>query len=81
MAYTACGGASTATQDGISDRLISQQVRWSSETVRNGYIQDSTTTRLSLSLRIVTCVFNFWERVPSFLPLLLPVDTQTQNSP
>ena len=41
--------ASVAAQQGISDRLISKQGRWSSETARNGYIQDSVESRLQVS--------------------------------
>ncbi len=43
------GGASAAAQNGVSDRLIAKQGRWSSETARNGYIKDSVSTRLSAS--------------------------------
>ena len=43
------GGASAAAQNGISDRLISKQGRWSSEKARDGYIEDSKQTRLSVS--------------------------------
>ena len=46
------GGASAAAQHGVSARLISKQGRWSSESARNGYIQDNTNTRLSLSLSL-----------------------------
>ena len=35
------GGTSAAANNGISDRLISKQGRWSSEKARNGYIKDS----------------------------------------
>ena len=43
------GGASAAAQNGVSDRLISKQGRWASENARNGYIQDTKETRLSVS--------------------------------
>ena len=46
------GGASAAAQNGVSDRLISKQGRWASETARNGYIMDSKKTRLSVSLSL-----------------------------
>ena len=46
------GGASAAAQNGVSDRLISKQGRWSSETARNGYIQDDVKTRLKVSLSL-----------------------------
>ena len=43
------GGASAAANNGISDRLISKQGRWSSEKARNGYIKDSVVKRLTVS--------------------------------
>ena len=43
------GGASAAANNGISDRLISKQGRWSSEKGRNGYIKDSVVKRLTVS--------------------------------
>ena len=43
------GGASSAAQHGVSDRLISKQGRWASEKARNGYIKDDKKTRLSVS--------------------------------
>ena len=42
-------GALAAACDGISDRLISKQGRWSSEKARNGYIKDSVVKRLTVS--------------------------------
>ena len=42
-------GASAAANNGISDRLISKQGRWSSEKARNGYIKDSVVKRLTVS--------------------------------
>ena len=42
-------GASAAAAGGVSDRLISKQGRWASENARNGYIQNSTETRLSVT--------------------------------
>ena len=44
------GGASSAAQNGVTDRLISKQGRWASEKGRNGYIQDSVRSRLKVSL-------------------------------
>ena len=41
------GGASAAANNGISDRLMSKQGRWSSEKARNGYIKDSVVKRLT----------------------------------
>jgi len=43
------GGASAAAANGVSDRLISKQGRWSSEKGRNGYIKDTVKTRLGVS--------------------------------
>ena len=43
------GGASAAANNGISDRLISKQGRWSSEKARNGYIKDGVVKRLTVS--------------------------------
>ena len=43
------GGASAAAQHGVSDRLISKQGRWASESARNGYIKDNLETRLSVT--------------------------------
>ena len=43
------GGASAAANNGISDRLISKQGRWSSEKARSGYIKDSVVKRLTVS--------------------------------
>ena len=43
------GGASAAANNGVTDRLVSKQGRWSSEKARNGYIKDSVSTRLSVS--------------------------------
>ena len=43
------GGASAAAQNGVPDRLISKQGRWASDNARNGYIQDSKATRLSVT--------------------------------
>ena len=43
------GGASAADNNGMTDRLVSKQGRWSSEKARIGYIKDSVSTRLSVS--------------------------------
>ena len=43
------GGVSAAANNGISDRLISKQGRWSSKKARNGYIKDSVDKRLTVS--------------------------------
>ena len=43
------GRASATANNGVADRLVSKQGRWSSEKARNGYIEDSVSTRLSVS--------------------------------
>ena len=43
------GGASSAAENGIPDRMISKHGRWKSEGARNGYIKDSVENRLSIS--------------------------------
>ena len=43
------GGASAAAKNGVSDRLIAKQGRWSTETARDGYIEDSVDYRLKPS--------------------------------
>ena len=46
------GGASAVAQAGIPDRLFKQHGRWSSETAKDGYIEDSKENRLSVSKNI-----------------------------
>ena len=46
------GGASSAAEHGISDRLISKQGRWASEKSRNRYIKDTKRNRMSVSLNL-----------------------------
>ena len=46
------GGASAAAKNGVSDRLILKQGRWSFESVRNGYIEDDRKTRLGVTLSL-----------------------------
>ena len=43
------GGASTAANNGVSERLISKHGRWSADTSRNGYIKDDKEKRLLIS--------------------------------
>ena len=43
------GDTSAAANNGISDRLMSKQVRWPSEKAKNGYIKDSVVKRLTVS--------------------------------
>ena len=46
------GGASAAAQAGIPDRLFKQHGRWSSDSAKDGYIEDSKENRLSVSKNI-----------------------------
>ena len=43
------GAASAAAQKGVSDRLVSKQGQWLSESARNRYIKDSVEDRLSVT--------------------------------
>ena len=43
------GGASSAAENGVPDRMISKHGRWKSEGARNGYIRDSLENRLSVT--------------------------------
>ena len=55
LSYLTClraGGASAAAQAGMPDRLFKQHGRWSSETAKDGYIEDSKENRLSVSQNI-----------------------------
>ena len=46
------GGASRAANQGINDRLIAKQGRWSTEKGKNGYIKDSNEARKSVTLAL-----------------------------
>ena len=43
------GGASSAANNGIPDRLFKRHGRWSSENAKDGYIKDRLEHRLSVS--------------------------------
>ena len=43
------GGATAATNSGVSDRLFKRHGRWASESAKDGYVQDSLFSRLSVS--------------------------------
>lgn len=58
------GGATAAANAGVPDRLFKRHGRWASESAKDGYVQDSLSSRLSLS-------FGFRYLVLSFVPLLL----------
>ena len=43
------GGATAAANAGVPDRLFKRHGRWASESAKDGYIQDSISSRLSVS--------------------------------
>ena len=43
------GGASAAANAGVPDRLLKGHGRWASESAKDGYVQDSLSSRLSVS--------------------------------
>ena len=43
------GGATAAANAGVLDRLFKRHGRWASESARDGYVQDSLSSRLSVS--------------------------------
>ena len=43
------GGASSAANFGIQDRLFKRHGRWKSETAKDGYVKDSLSERLTVS--------------------------------
>ena len=43
------GGTTQASNNGVSERLISKHGRWSADTSRNGYIKDSKKKRLRVT--------------------------------
>ena len=44
------GGGATATANaGVPDRLFKRHGRWASESAKDGYVQDSLSSRLSVS--------------------------------
>ena len=57
------GGVSAAANEGVKDRLFKRHGRWVSENVKDGYVKDSMSERLSVtkSLGIRTDLFTlFW---------------------
>ena len=50
------GGASAAANEGVPDRLISKQGRWSSTSSRDGYIRDNATKSVKFT-RIIKLLF------------------------
>ena len=43
------GGATAAANAGVPDRLFKRYGHWASESAKDGYVQDSLSSRLSLS--------------------------------
>ena len=43
------GGATAAANGGVPDRLFKRHGRWASESAKNGYVQHSLSSRLSVS--------------------------------
>ena len=43
------GGATAAANAGVPDRLFQRHGRWASESAKDGYVQDSLSSRLSVS--------------------------------
>ena len=46
------GGASSAANSGISDRLFKRHGRWCSENAKDGYVADSLESRLAVSISL-----------------------------
>ena len=44
------GGASSAANNGISDRMFKRHGRWRSENAKDGYVEDSLESRLAVSI-------------------------------
>ena len=42
-------GATAAANAGVPDRLFKRHDRWASESAKDGYVQDSLSSRLSVS--------------------------------
>ena len=42
-------GATAAANAGVPDRLFKRHGRWASESAKDGYVQDSLSSRLSVS--------------------------------
>ena len=43
------GGVTAATNAGVPDRMFKRHGRWRSESVKNGYIEDSVDSRMAVS--------------------------------
>lgn len=46
------GGASAAANAGVPDRVFQRHGRWRSVSTKNGYVDDSLSTRLSVSKKL-----------------------------
>ena len=49
------GGATAAANAGVPDRLFKRHGRWASESAKDGYVQDSLSSRLSVSKDLEGC--------------------------
>ena len=48
------GGASLAAYNGVSDRLFKRHGRWKSDRAKDGYIEDSLESLLSVTKNLTT---------------------------
>ena len=46
------GGATATAKAGVPDRLFKRRGRWASESAKDGYLQDSLSFRLSVSMAL-----------------------------
>ena len=46
------GGATATANAGVPDRLFKRRGRWASESAKDGYVQDSLSFRLSVSMAL-----------------------------
>lgn len=46
------GGATSAANNSVADRLFKTHGRWRSENAEDGYVQDDVRTKLSVSLNL-----------------------------
>ena len=53
------GGATAASNAGVPDRLLKRHGRWASESAKDGYVQDSSSSRLSVSKALGIYFFPF----------------------
>lgn len=53
------GQATNATNACVPDRLFKRRGRWSSEFAKDGYVKDSSSSRLSISKALGKLVFSY----------------------